>query len=208
MESSTTEKPVKRKQPAHLGTHGRKRETDVPWPEIKAVVEAGGMSLLKASKRWNVSYERLKKHSQRNGWVIPSTLIAVARERAQELGIEVPRVSLGGSETLKASPETRENIGTALVESLDEMGQEGSLIAARLSLGLLRGADANPERLMPIVDGKDIATNLKVVRTAAGLDRATPAISLSLWGGPMSPPGTSRDNVRDVSGSVLDDWEA
>lgn len=194
------EPPAKRKQPIGLGTHGRTRETDVPWHEIRAAVE-GGMALLKASKHWGVSYERLKKHSQRAGWVIPMTVIARAREKAQAMGIDVPRLSLQPSEPRNLTPEGREKVGTALLMNVTELAESGSLTGARLVHGLLERAALSPDKLMPLVDVKDLGSAVKTLRLAGGLDKNQSQISFNLWGSQQHVPMRDiGDNLGDKEG--------
>lgn len=211
-----TEAPVKRKQPANLynsGQGGRQSELpNVPWEAIRSAVESG-VSMVKVAKRWQEHHpkgykgllEVIKKRSLRGGWMVPRTLMGEARERAAELGVDVPAMS----QTIETAPSDREKVGTLIVESLAEMGESGSLIAAQLALGQLRDASKNPAQLAPLVDVKDLGAAMKVVRTAAGMDRQAAPVSFNLWGGPMSQPGTSRDitgDIRDVAGSALQEW--
>jgi hypothetical protein len=210
--SPPQDKP-KRKQARWLNQTGKPngKGLDAPWEDIKNAIGAG-ISFSKVAKQfahchpqgWQAFVEVIKKRAQRQGWFVPVVALAQQREKLEEKGYDVPKMAGTDVSPLR----DREKTGTLVAQSLEEMGQEGSLIAGELVLNQLRAAQAAPERIAPLVDVKDITSAAKLVRLVAGMDKQGPAVSLSLWGGPMSPPGTSRDNVRDVSGSVLDEWEA
>jgi hypothetical protein len=211
-EAPTESKPAKRKQPAWLGKEDAKKpRLEAPWGEIRDLI-ASGVSMGKVAKQyaqfhpdgWKAMHELIRKRAQRDGYFVPRTQMAIAQEELREKGISVPSMSQNNV----PAPSRPENVGTFVAQSLEEMGQEGSLIAGEIGMTLLRDARDNVARIAPIVDVKDLTSAAKLVRLVAGMDRQASPVTLSLWGGPMSPPGTSRDNVRDVSGSVLDEWEA
>lgn len=211
-EPATVERP-KRKQPAHLGTHGQPSPTaiDAPWQEIRDLI-AAGVSMGKVAKQyasfhpsgWQALYEAIKKRAQRESWSVPGTAIARAREALAAKGVDVPTVSRKGV----PAPSDPEKVGTYLSLNLTEIGEEGSLIAANLALGQLRAAHKNPAQIAQLVDVKDVSSAMKLVRTAAGMDRQGAQVQVNLWGSGMSPHVPVRDigTSRDADGQVMGEW--
>jgi hypothetical protein len=169
--------------PAALGS---KQPTTIPWADIRAAVESG-VTIRQACKKWGVSYEAGRKRSQREGWYVPATLMAEARERLAKSGVEVPIVSLRPVESVSEAKTARAEVGTALLESAQELAEDGSMIGLRLLHGQLKDAKRNEGQLMPLVDAKGIVTAIRGVRMAAGLDKQSPVVALNLWSdSPMS----------------------
>lgn len=214
-DSETVLEPApKRKQPFQLGTHGiepANKLLDIPWDEIKSLVESG-QSMCKVAKQYAHHHtkgydgllEVIKKRAQRSMWVVPKTAMARARARLQEMGVQVPTPSQMALERSQRAESERERVGTALTLTLAEMGEEGSMIAGNLNLALLRKASKDPEKLAPLVDVKDIAVAAKTLRLVAGMDKQAPTVSLNLWG----DPSRLRDIGGDKSGDMpeIRDW--
>jgi hypothetical protein len=155
-------------------------------------------------KGWEPLYELIRKRASRHSWAVPSTIIANAQAKIAAKGKTVPMQSQRPSGTLRDPEKT----GTLVTKSLSEMGEEGSIIAGKLSLSLLRNAENNPERIAPIVDTKDIAQTVKTLRLVAGMDKQGPVVSLNLWQGQGQPArdiGTSSGTALEVE--TLDDGE-
>lgn len=179
---------------AGLGNKGRKRTTDVPWHEIRGAVEAG-MSILKASKRWDVPYERARKRAQREHWSVPATIMADARERLKQSGVDVPIMSQSEVIPRETLTSGRENIGTALAENATEIAESASLTGLKLVSDLLKEAASESHKLAPLVDVKDISQAIRAVRMAGNLDKQGPVVSLSLWSGQPVPKSVPKDIV-------------
>lgn len=190
-EVATAEPPTRTKGSAVWSNAGQRRETAEPWAEVRAAV-AAGMSIRKACKRFGVSYDAARKRSQREAWMVPSTLLANAQAKAQAMGIDVPQMSLSPSKTpLESSGMTesgREKVGTVLAENLQELAESGGMIGAKLWHGQLVDAAKPTAKLAPLVDAKDILTAVKGLRLVAGLDKAGPVLALNLWGNGSNVP--------------------
>lgn len=165
-----------------------------PWADIRDCV-AAGIAMSKVAKQfaeyhprgWEPLHELIRKRAQRDKWLVPATVIAAAKDRLTASGIVVPtqedRPKLPSHVPNRVVPDPRDPVktGNLLSQTLAEMGEEGSVIAGELSLGLLQAARENPDRIAPIVDVKDIAASVKTLRLVAGMDRQGPVVSLNLW---------------------------
>ncbi len=190
------------------------------WEAAKASV-ASGVPLQAVAQRLGLDYEVLKKRAQRGKWSRPHLAVREARKATEIVkaqaasSLNVPN----GSKTQESDDKgmfrplsAEEKTGTIILESAKELAESGSLIGLKLLHGQMRDAEANPEQLAPLSNAKDLVTAINGMRKAAGLDRTEANLHLSLWGGPMSPSGTSRD-IRDVSpnvgesGTGMREWE-
>lgn len=202
MPESTLE-PPKRKLAPGMNQTGKTNglALDAPWQDIRDAV-ATGLSMAKIAKQfaqyhpsgWQALHTLIRKRAQREGWLVPETAMAQAKERLEQSGVRFTEMS----QARVTPPRDPEKTVTLMSQSLSEMGEEGSIIAGKLSLSLLRKAEANPEKIAPIVDSKDIATNIKTLRLVAGMDKQAPTISLNLWGQAGTHSGTSRDIAGDI----------
>lgn len=202
-----------RKQARYLSQLGKTngKALEAPWEDIKAAISAG-ISFAKVAKQfaeyhpkgWRALSELMRKRAQREGWIVPASAIAKSLDHLEAKGYDVPKLS----EMHVPTPRDPQKVGTLMSQTLEEIGSEGSMIAAQLALNQLRDAQDKPSQLAPLVDVKDLGAAMKVVRTAAGMDRQASPVSFNLFGGPMSQP-VPRDitgDIRDESGVNLGEW--
>lgn len=145
------------------------------WDEIKDAAIAG-VPITQLGERYEIPEGTIYVRAHREKWPIPNRIKAMAAERANEIpnGLKVANVSQCKKEAITME---------IAADSLLKNGEEGSLIASQLVLGLLRKASDKPEVLAPLADVYDLTAGLKAIRLAAGMDRADGAtVNVSIGG--------------------------
>jgi formiminotetrahydrofolate cyclodeaminase len=164
----------------------------VDYSEIRRAVETGTVTLQEAAERFDVPFRTIQKRSYREDWLIPSRIVAKAKE------IEEKRLSQRVSNTPKALD--------VAAQSLVERQEEHREIVHRM----MRKALKNAEKAPPSIENMtDLEKAVKIHRLT--LDMSTGeagAVQVNLWSGGASVSQGLTERVIDVENvtSETEEW--
>ena len=171
------------------------------WKEIQKASEAG-VPDSQLSEQFGISKASIKMRRMREGWLTPARLKAeVAAQSARKLALS-QGVSLREKEESKTGVVTRVTAEESIASKLLKMGETGTLALAEVALRKALFVRDNPETIDDLETIGDMSTALKLLRTAAGLDRQENSVAVALnfgafWQSPSSAE-VERPRVVDV----------
>ena len=161
----------------------------IDWEQARRAAETGAPIAFVAEK-FGVSFEAVKKRSQRENWLLPCRVEAL-REKQRAYVLEqakkgdvsrpVPAPPEKGSLVSSETPGTATQAAPVTAESLAVMGESLKHTVLSKTLAALRKADLAS---LPIASWQDAKTAVDVGLKAAGLDSAqVPAVNIMLNAG-------------------------
>ena len=164
------------------------------WNTIKLASEAG-VDDQQLSEDYGVSKASIRKRRQLDKWLTPRK---IEEEKAVAKAKALARQSPSNISQVSQKPSAEESIASKLLK----MGETGTLALAEVALQKALFVRDNPETIDDLETIGDMSTALKLLRTAAGMDKQESNVAVALnFGAFWESPGSTeveRPRVLDV----------